>query len=56
MLKQRHMFLFLFLIKALWSQTTTTSIVTTDWNGKVWDFDAILASGKHIWVHQMSTG
>ncbi len=56
MLRRMHTLLLLFFVNFLWAQTTTTGIVATDWDGKVWDFDAILASGKHIWVHQMSTG
>lgn len=44
------------LASIIYAQTTQTDIIATDWDGKVWDFDSLLASGKHIWVHQMSTG
>ncbi len=38
------------------SLPTTTGIIATDWNGKTYDIDALLAAGKHIWVHQMFAG
>ncbi len=47
------------LVVSLWAQTTfpvTTGIIAKDNNGKTYDIDSLLNSGKHIWVHLMRVG
>jgi hypothetical protein len=34
----------------------TTGVVMTDWDGKTYDLDALLNSGKHVFIHQMYSG
>ena len=43
-------------VSAQGTVSASTGIIATDWNGVTYDIDALLAAGKHIWVHQMFQG
>ena len=36
--------------------SNTTGVIMTDWNGKTYNLDALLSSGKHVIIHQMYSG
>lgn len=59
MVKKISCFLFL-LVLICFGETGTfpayTGIVATDTKGKTYDIDALIASGKHIVVHQTFAG
>ena len=61
MLKKTFYFLFALTVFSFGQATSgtfssNTGIVATDTKGKTYDIDALIASGKHIVVHQTFSG